>query len=123
MAKIIREVNTQTDEFDKLLFYNREILEDEDSREEERQRALAEGREQGLTEGREQGLTEGREQGLTEGREQGLTEGREQGLTEGREQSKQDIAKAMLSENCDIELISKVTNLIYDDVVKLKEEL
>ena len=107
MAKIIREVNTQTDEFDKLLFYNREILEDEDSREEERQRALAEGR----------------EQGLTEGREQGLTEGREQGLTEGREQSKQDIAKAMLSENCDIELISKVTNLTYDDVVKLKEEL
>ena len=98
MAKIIREVNTQTDEFDKLLFYNREILEDEDSREEERQRALAEGR------------------------EQGLTEGREQGLTEGREQSKQDIAKAMLSENCDIELISKVTNLTYDEVVKLKEE-
>ena len=34
MAKIIREVNAQTDEFDKLLFYNREILEDEYSREE-----------------------------------------------------------------------------------------
>ena len=90
MAKIIREVNTQTDELDKLLFYNREILEDEDSREVEIKEALAEGR--------------------------------EQGLTEGREQSKQDIAKAMLSENCDIELISKVTNLTYDDVVKLKEE-
>ena len=90
MAKIIREVNAQTDEFDKLLFYNREILEDEDSREVEIKEALAEGR--------------------------------EQGLTEGREQSKQDIAKAMLSENCDIELISKVTNLTYDDVVKLKEE-
>ena len=34
MAKIIREVNSQTDEFDKLFFYNREILEDEYSREE-----------------------------------------------------------------------------------------
>ena len=34
MAKIIREVNAQTDEFDKLFFYNREILEDEYSREE-----------------------------------------------------------------------------------------
>ena len=90
MAKIIREVNTQTDEFDKLLFYNREILEDEDSREVEIKEALAEGR--------------------------------EQGLTEGREQSKIDIAKSMLDENCDIEFISKVTNLTYDDVVKLKEE-
>ena len=26
MAKIIREVNAQTEKFDKLLFYNREIL-------------------------------------------------------------------------------------------------
>ena len=58
MAKIIREVNTQTDEFDKLLFYNREILEDEDSREEEIKEALAEGREQGLTEGRVEGIKE-----------------------------------------------------------------
>ena len=44
MAKIIREVNAQTDEFDKLLFYNREILEDEYSREEKIKEALAEGR-------------------------------------------------------------------------------
>ena len=34
MAKIIREVNSQTDEFDKLFFYNREILDDEYSKEE-----------------------------------------------------------------------------------------
>lgn len=33
-----------------------------------------------------------------------------------------NIAKAMLNENCDIEFIVKVTNLTYDDVVKLKEE-
>ena len=50
MAKIIREVNTQTDEFDKLLFYNREILYDEDSREEEIKEALAEGRVEGIKE-------------------------------------------------------------------------
>lgn len=29
MAKIIREVKTQEDEFDKLFYYNREILDDE----------------------------------------------------------------------------------------------
>ena len=87
MAKIIREVNAQADEFDKLLFYNREILEDEYSIEEAKEEA------------------------------------RKEALAEGREQSKIDIAKAMLNENCDIEFISKVTNLTYDDVVKLKEEL
>ena len=102
MAKIIREVNAQIDEFDKLLFYNGEILDDKYAIEEAKEEA--------------------RKEALIEGREQGLTEGREQGLSEGREQSKIDIAKSMLDENCDIEFISKVTNLTYDDVVKLKEE-
>ena len=86
MAKIIREVNAQADEFDKLLFYNREILEDEYSIEEAKEEA------------------------------------RKEALAEGREQSKLNIAKAMLSENCDIKLIAKVTNLTYDNVMKLKEE-
>ena len=86
MAKIIREVNSQTDEFDKLFFYNREILDDEYSKEE------------------------------------AVKDARKEALIEGREQSKMNIAKAMLNENCDIELIVKVTNLTYDDVVKLKEE-
>ena len=86
MDKIIREVNSQTDEFDKLFFYNREILDDEYSKEE------------------------------------AVKDARKEALIEGREQSKMNIAKAMLNENCDIELIIKVTNLTYDDVVKLKEE-
>lgn len=86
MAKIIREVNSQTDEFDKLFFYNREILDDEYSKEE------------------------------------AVKDARKEALIEGWEQSKMNIAKAMLNENCDIEFIVKVTNLTYDDVVKLKEE-
>ena len=86
MAKIIREVNAQIDEFDKLLFYNGEILDDKYAIEEAKEEA------------------------------------RKAELAEGRERSKIDIAKSMLDENCDIEFISKVTNLTYDDVVKLKEE-
>ena len=86
MAKIIREVNAQIDEFDKLLFYNGEILDDKYAIEEAKEEA------------------------------------RKAELAEGRERSKIDIAKSMLNENCDIEFISKVTNLTYDDVVKLKEE-
>lgn len=50
MAKIIREINTQEDDFDKLLFYNSEVLKEdnyfEESLEEARKEALADGREQ-----------------------------------------------------------------------------
>ena len=90
MAKIIREVKTQEDEFDKLFYYNREILDDEMTLEE----AKKEARDEALAEGR----------------------------SEGVKQSKIDIAKAMLKENCVIELIAKVTNLSIKDIEKLKEE-
>ena len=118
MAKIIREVKTQEDEFDKLFYYNREILDDEMTLEEARDEALAEGRAEGLKEGRSEGLKEGKAEGLKEGKAEGLKEGK----TEGVKQSKIDIAKAMLKENCVIELIAKVTNLSIKDIEKLKEE-
>ena len=95
MAKIIREVNAQTDEFDKLLFYNREILEDEYSKEEERQRALAEGREQGLSEGREQ----------------------------GRLENTKETVLAMLRKNYPIEGIREIAKLSIEEINALKEEL
>ena len=44
------------------------------------------------------------------------------GKAEGVKQSKIDIAKAMLKENCVIELIAKVTDLSIKDIEKLKEE-
>ena len=95
MAKIIREVNTQTDEFDKLLFYNREILEDEYSKEEERQRTLAEGREQGLSEGREQ----------------------------GRLENTKETVLVMLRKNYPIEGIREIAKLSIEEINALKEEL
>ena len=102
MAKIIREVKTQEDEFDKLFYYNREILDDEMTLEEAKKEARDEALAEGLKEGRAEGLKEGR--------------------AEGVKQSKIDIAKAMLKENCVIELIAKVTNLSIKDIEKLKEE-
>lgn len=114
MAKIIREVKTQEDEFDKLFYYNREILDDEMTLEE----AKKEARDEALAEGRAEGLKEGRSEGLKEGKAEGLKEGK----AEGVKQSKIDIAKAMLKENCVIELIAKVTNLSIKDIEKLKEE-
>ena len=97
------EVKTQEDEFDKLFYYNREILDDEMTLEEAKKEAREEGRAEGLKEGKAECLKEGK--------------------TEGIKQSKIDIAKAMLKENCVIELIAKVTNLSIKDIEKLKEEL
>ena len=143
MAKIIREVKTQEDEFDKLFYYNREILDDEmtleEAKKEARDEALAEGlkegRAEGLKEGKAEGLKEGKAEGLKEGKAEGLKEGKAEGLKEGKaeglkegkaegvKQSKIDIAKAMLKENCVIELIAKVTDLSIKEIEKLKEEL
>lgn len=119
MAKIIREVKTQEDEFDKLFYYNREILDDEMTLEEAKKEARDEALAEGLKEGRAEGLKEGKAEGLKEGRVEGLKEGR----AEGVKQSKIDIAKAMLKENCVIELIAKVTDLSIKEIKKLKEEL
>ncbi|MEF2662758.1 MAG: transposase, partial [Bacilli bacterium] len=103
----IREVKTQEDEFDKLFYYNREILDDEMTLEEAKKEA------------RDEALAEGRAEGLKEGRAEGLKEGKAEGVKQG----KIDIAKAMLKENCVIELIAKVTDLSIKEIEKLKEEL
>ena len=45
------------------------------------------------------------------------------GMDRGIKQTKIETAQAMLKESCDIELITKVTNLTKEEVQKLKEEL
>lgn len=108
MAKIIREVNAQTDEFDKLLFYNREILDDKYAIEEAKEEA------------RKEALIEGHELGLNEGRELGLNEGRELGLNEGRNESIKETVIAMLKKKYPIEDISDITKLSIEEIEKIK---
>ncbi len=59
---------------------------------------------------------------LIEGRAEGLAEGREKGLVEGEKKAHIEDAKKMLSENLDIELISRITNLSFSEIESLKEE-
>ena len=68
-------------------------------------------------EGREEGLKEGLDKGLKEGKEEGLKEGREEGLKE----KSIEIAKNMLKDNVDINIISKYSGLTIDEINKLKE--
>ena len=55
--------------------------------------------------------------------EDGVERGVKKGYKLGVEQNKIDVAKAMLQESCDVNLICRVTKLSLNQVEKLKEEL
>ena len=50
-------------------------------------------------------------------------EGFDAGIDVGVEKNNKEIAKAMLKKNYDIKSINEITNLSYEDIEKLKEEL
>lgn len=91
----------------------------------EHERYLAEMREkyildQNATEaaGYDKGLKEGIKEGHKKGIEEGIKEGHEKGVEEG----KKEIAKKMLKEKLDIELIEKVTNISKEELKKMQEK-
>ena len=84
MAKIIREVKNNSDDFDNLLRYNRDVIFDGNEKEE----AFEDGLERGVKKGYKLGV--------------------------------EQTAKEMLQENCDVNLICRVTKLSLDEVERLK---
>ena len=78
--------------------------------------------EEGMKEGRQEGMKEGRQEGMKEGRQKGMKEGRQEGMKEGMKKGRQkgmlDVAKKMLAENFDIDLISKLTGLKKEQFIK-----
>ena len=61
-----------------------------------------------------------KEEGLKEGLKEGLEQGIEQGIEQGMKYEKIEIAKSMLKENINIEVISKCTELTIDELNDLK---
>jgi len=66
-------------------------------------------------EARENGLAEG----FNEGQKVGLAMGRKEGLSKGRKKEKNQIARSLLAEGLDPELISRTTGLTIDEINKL----
>ena len=95
MAKIIREVKNSSDDFDNLLRYNRDVIFDGNEKQE----------------------------AFEDGLERGVKKGYKLGVEDGVEQNKIDVAKVMLQENCNVDLICRVTKLSLNQIEKLKEEL
>ena len=77
---------------------------------------IAEGMEKGMKEGMEKGMKEGMELGMAKGKQEGLAEGMEKGMN----QRSLDIARNMLADGVDLNLIMKYSGLTQEQIEKLK---
>ena len=57
--------------------------------------------------------------GIDDGIEQGMEQGRKQGIEEGQNLGKIEMAKKMLEEKMDIEVIVKITGLTKEEIEKI----
>ena len=90
----------QKDKFDALVKYN----EIEDAKKE----------------GKSLGIEEGKSLGIEEGKSLGIEEGRALGKAEGTKEKAIEIAKNLLKENVDINIIAKSTGLTKKDIQILR---
>ncbi|MCU0471085.1 MAG: Rpn family recombination-promoting nuclease/putative transposase [Arcicella sp.] len=67
--------------------------------------------------------SEGEKKGREEGREEGREKGREEGIEEGMKLKNIEIAQKALSENIPTNIISVLTGLSEDEIIKLKNTL
>ena len=86
---------------------------------------IKEGKEKGMKEGKEKGMKEGKEKGMKEGKEKGMKEGKEKGMKEGmkkgEEKAVRKLALKMLNQGFDKAVISKLTALSEDEIIKLED--
>ena len=69
---------------------------------------------------RKEGKAEGRAQGIAEGIKEGKAKGIKEGKREGKILGLKSVAKEMLKNNEDIELIKKYTGLSNEELEKIK---
>ena len=58
-----------------------------------------------------------------DGHKKGLEQGLEQGFADGANHEKREIAKSMLNDNLPFDIISKYTNLSFEEIKKIEENL
>ena len=71
---------------------------------------------EGIAEGMEKGMKERMELGMAKGKQEGLAEGMEKGMN----QRSLDIARNMLADGVDLNLIMKYSGLTQEQIEKLK---
>lgn len=61
------------------------------------------------------------EKGLKEGIERGIEQGMEKGIEEGIEQGKLEVARQMIAERLEPQLIAKVTGLPLEEINRMRQ--
>ena len=69
---------------------------------------------------KQEGLAEGMEKGMELGMEKGMKKGMEKGMEKGMNQKALDIARNMLADGVDINLIMKYSGLTQEQIENLK---
>ena len=69
---------------------------------------------------KQEGLAEGMEKGMEKGMELGMEKGMKKGMAKGMNQKALDIARNMLADGVDINLIMKYSGLTQEQIEKLK---
>ena len=72
---------------------------------------------EGIKKGEEKGMKEGKEKGMKEGKEKGMKEG----MKKGEEKAVRKLALKMLNQGFDKAVISKLTALSEDEIIKLED--
>ena len=68
---------------------------------------------------KEEGMREGMREGLKQGKEEGLKQGKEEGLKQGEMNKAKEMARNMLKEGLDINLIAKISGLTIEKIKEL----
>ena len=68
----------------------------------------------------DEGLEKGRIEGMEKGREEGRTEGLEKGLEKGKQEREWEIAKSLLLQGVDVDIIISTTQLSKEEIEKLQ---
>ncbi|MBQ6841313.1 MAG: PD-(D/E)XK nuclease family transposase [Bacilli bacterium] len=100
MEEVRARMETFAEEFDSLLFYDREALLKEAD--------MAEAREIGYNEGFSEGLEHGIEQGIEQGIQKGINQGFESGKVQGKQIAQKSIAKKLIEHGMSEEEVNKI---------------
>lgn len=123
LSDYVIEKTKDNEELREAVIKLKEISEDEDMQRiaDLREKAILDNnsrQDYAMRKGREEGLKQGIEEGLKQGIEQGIEQGLEQGLQKGKE----EIAKKMLEEKMQIEMIIKITGLTEEEINAIKNK-
>ena len=88
-----------------------------------RKKGYKEGHENGHKEGHKKGHEEGLEQGIKQGIKQGITEGIKEGVKKGSTEEKERITKKLLGMEIPIEQICELTELSKEEIEQIKKDL